>query len=73
MRSEKSICFASRQLAYVVTSWVTASLGGVGVRWSREHLLKEQQIWFYVAAFTIGGCVAMLSVLPMLGAPARSR
>jgi hypothetical protein len=62
--------FASRQLVYVVVTWVMSTLGGHAVRWQKSNLPADQQIWFYVAAFTIGGVVASLSVLPMLRLPA---
>lgn len=61
--------FASRQLVYVVMTWVMATLGGQAVRWQRANLPKDQQFWFYVVAFTIGGVVAALSFLPMAALP----
>ena len=62
--------FASRQLVYVAMSWVMGTVGGSLVRWQRASLAKDQQIWFYIVAFTVGGIVASLSFLPMLRLPA---
>jgi len=61
--------FASRQLVYVVMTWVMATAGGAAARWQKANLPKDQQFWFYVVAFTVGGVVAGLSFLPMLSLP----
>jgi hypothetical protein len=62
--------FASRQLVYVVMTWIMSTLGGQAVRWQKANLPPDQQFWFYVVAFTAGGVVAALSFLPMVGLPA---
>jgi Na+/melibiose symporter-like transporter len=62
--------FGTRQFVYVVITWVMATLAGQAVQWQRKSLPKEDQVWFYVIAFTAGGLVAMASVLPMLSLPA---
>ena len=61
--------FASRQLVYVVVTWVMSTLGGQAVRWQKANLPPDQQFWFYVVAFSIGGVVAALSFFPMAGLP----
>ncbi len=61
--------FASRQLVYVVVTWVMSTLGGQAVRWQKANLPPDQQFWFYVVAFSVGGVVAMFSVLPMASLP----
>jgi MFS family permease len=62
--------FASRQLVYIVMTWVMATVGGHAVRWQRANLPPDQQFWFYVLAFLIGGLVAASSFLPMRSLPA---
>jgi Na+/melibiose symporter-like transporter len=47
-----------------------STLGGQAIRWQKSHLPDDQQFWFYVIAFTIGGIVAALSFVPMATLPA---
>jgi Na+/melibiose symporter-like transporter len=61
--------FASRQLVYVVVTWIMSTLGGQAVRWQKANLPPDQQFWFYRVAFAVGGIVAALSFLPMAGLP----
>jgi hypothetical protein len=61
--------FASRQLVYVLMTWAMSTLGGQAVRWQKANLPADQQFWFYVVAFTVGGIVAAVSFLPMVTLP----
>ncbi|QDT53110.1 Major Facilitator Superfamily protein [Caulifigura coniformis] len=62
--------YSSRQFVVIVVTWIMSTLGGQAIRWQRGNLPPDQQFWFYVIAFTIGGLVAAASFVPMLSLPA---
>lgn len=63
--------FAARQTAHLLTSLLVYSVAIWGSVWVRNNLGPDQRTVFYVAAFTGGGLLTMLAILPMWRVPPR--